>query len=108
MLVHGMRTAEELPKIVKADIQANREPNRRPHAIPATDPGLEPEHVPCINTKLRNFFLVRRKRNEMFSNMGFVFGRFEKLLLSRFGIGTYLCDSERFAGDEEQRSRGVR
>jgi len=42
MLVHGMRTAEELPKIVKADIQGNREPNRRPHAIPATDQDSNP------------------------------------------------------------------
>lgn len=72
MLVHLVRTAEELLEVVEADSEGNGETNGGPKGVSASDPVPELEHVGLVNTESGNSFGVGGEGNEVLGNVGFL------------------------------------
>ena len=58
MLVHLVEAPKHRPKIIRADREHCREADRGVHRVAAPDPIPEPEHVGCVDAKLRNFLCI--------------------------------------------------
>lgn len=52
VLVHRLRTSEELVEVVVANEKGHTEPDGTPDTISAANPALKSEHVLGINSKL--------------------------------------------------------
>ena len=65
MVVHEMRSFQQLLKVVKSNIQSNGHSNGRPERIPSADPIPELEHVGLIDAEFLHFGRVGRQGNEV-------------------------------------------
>ena len=72
VLVHLVRSEEELVKVVGADEEHDRESDRRPERVPSADPVPELEHVVGVDAERRDGLRVGRERDEVLGDVGFL------------------------------------
>lgn len=70
VLVHLVSTAEELLKVIKANVDGNRQANGRPERVTATNPVPELEHVLWVNAKRRDGGGVGGQGNKVLCDVG--------------------------------------
>lgn len=107
VLVHIIRTLEQLLEVVETNHERNRKPDRTPETVPTADPIPEREHILLRDPEPSNRLLVRRECNEVLRDMRLVLRGLEEPFLRRLGIRDGLLGSERLGGDDEQRALGI-
>lgn len=70
VLVHLVRTSEELLKVLVADREGDGQTDGRPERVSSTDPVPELEHVVGRDSELGDGLSVGREGDEVLGNMG--------------------------------------
>lgn len=78
VLVHGVGTAEELVKVVVADVQSNAQADGAPNRVTAADPALEPKHVGAVDAKLGDLGLVGGQGSKVLGDVSLAAGLLEE------------------------------
>lgn len=102
MLVHGIRTIEQLREVVITDREHDRQTNRRPQGIAPADPVPELKHIGGINTKLSYCIRISGQRGKVLRHMRRVFGRRQEPVTRGMGVSHGFLGGKSFGGDQKQ------
>jgi hypothetical protein len=106
MLVHSMRTSEELVEVVETNVESDAQADGTPHTVASANPVGESEHVLLVDTELGNLLLVGRQSNEVLSNV-LLLSALQEPCLRSVGVGDGLGSRESLGSDEEEGGLGV-
>ena len=107
VLVHTMRTLEELLEVIEADDKRDGETNRGPEGVAAADPVPERKHVLLGDAKLGDLGGVGGERDEVLRDVRLVLGGGEEPVASGDRVRDGLLGGEGLGGDDEERGLGV-
>ena len=107
MLVHRMRSLEQLLKVIVSQDNRNRQPNRAPQTIPSPNPIPKLKHILFRNPKRLNCLRIRAQRNKMLGYMRLVLGTLKEPSTRRLRIRNRLLRRKRLARNNEQRRLGI-
>ncbi|KAL2273297.1 hypothetical protein FJTKL_04809 [Diaporthe vaccinii] len=107
VLVHLVRTSQELLKVVVADVERDGEANCAPDGVPPTDPALETEHVLAVDAELGDLGFVGGQGHEVLRDVALATCLLEEPALCRVGVGGGLSGGEGLGGDQEEGCLGV-
>lgn len=103
VLVHAMRTAKQLLKVVVPDDERDREADRGPERVAPADPVPELEHVGGRDAELGDRLRVRAQRDKVFRDVRLVLRRREEPLARGDRVRDRLLCRERLASDDKER-----
>lgn len=103
VLVHAVSTLEELLEVLIADNEGDRQSDGTPEGVTSTDPVPKLEHVLLGDTEGSDSLGVRTEGDEMFGNVGLIFGDLEEPVSGTLGVGDRLLSGEGLASNDEER-----
>ena len=107
MLVHGMRTGQQLLEPVHADGEGDGQADRRPERVAAADPVPEAEHVGGVDAEGGDRLGVGRDRDEVLGHRLRTAQPLDQPGPRRARVGHRLLGGEGLGGDDEQCARRV-
>jgi hypothetical protein len=107
VLVHRVRAAEELLKVLEADHERDAEADRGPERVAAADPVPEREHVRGVDPERSHRLRVRAERDKVLRDVRLVARARQEPRARALRVRDRLLRRERLGGDDEERALGV-